>query len=150
KLALETAEIGLRAYEQGVVVQLTKEFAGRIALARSDAQRQANRVSWTEAMVAKGYLSESQLLSERQALGQSRHDLSKVEGEFRLFERFNVPKEKRTLLSQVTTAQNNYRVEADRLKAEEGQLTTLRKEIANCVIRAPHAGTVLHANDGHP
>jgi HlyD family secretion protein len=150
KLELETARIGLRAYQDGVVSQMTKDFDGRIALGRSETQRQANRLAWTECMLAKGYLSQSQVLSERQALAQAQHELCKAEGEFQLFRRYVVPKEIKTLLSQCTTAEVNYRVEADRLKAEEGQLAHLRKQVANCVIRAPHAGIVLHANDDRP
>jgi HlyD family secretion protein len=145
KLELETARIGLRAYQEGSVTQSSKEFAGRMALGRSERERQANRLAWTERMVAKGYLSESVLLTERQALAQAQHDLGKAEREFRLFRDFTVPKETKSLLSQALAAEITYRVEADRLKAEEGRLAHLRKQIANCTIRAPHAGIVLHS-----
>jgi HlyD family secretion protein len=150
RLELETARIGLKAYQEGVVSQLANEFAGRIALGRSDAQRQATRLAWTEAMLAKGYLSASQRLTERQALERAQHELGKAEREFRLFQQFTVPKETKTLLSQCTVAEITFRVEADRLKAEEGQLAHLRKQIENCTIKAPHAGVVLHANRDRP
>ena len=45
-----------------------------------------------------------------------------------------------------TTAEINYRLEADRLKAEEDELAYLRKQIENCTIRAPQDGVVVHAN----
>jgi HlyD family secretion protein len=150
KLMLETARIALREYQEGLVTQLTKEFNGRIALGRSDTQRQVNRVSWTEAMVAKGYLAESQLVSERQALGRAQHELRKAVGEFDVFRRFTAPKEIQTLLNQSKIAEITYRVEVDRLKSEEGQLAFLRKNIENCTIRAPKAGVVLHARYDAP
>src|SRR5262249_26305089 len=130
ELVLETARIALRAYQEGQVTQLTKEFEGRIALGRSDTQRQADRLAWTENLVGKGYLSQSQLLTERQALAQARHELGKAEGEFRVFQRFRVPKEIRTLQGEIEAAEINYRVAADRLKAEEDRLAHLRKQIA--------------------
>jgi HlyD family secretion protein len=150
RLVRETAGIALRQYQEGLVVQLRKEFDGRIALGRSDTQRQANRVAWTEGMVAKGYLAQSQLLTERHALEQARHELRKAEGEFRLFQRFQAPKEIQALKSQRLTAEINYRVEADRKKAAEDRLTHLRKQVENCTIRAPHAGVVLHAYEDRP
>ena len=146
RLELETATIALGEYREGLVTQSTKEFQARIALGRSDAQRQADRVAWAESMVTKGYLALGQLLSERQTLARMRHELMKVEGEFRVFERFQVPREIHALRSQVQTAENTRRVEADRLKIEEDELAYLRKQIANCTVRAPQDGVVVYAN----
>ena len=60
QLVLETARMALREYQEGLVIQTTQEYEGRIALARSDAQRQADRLAWAEGMSAKGYLSAGQ------------------------------------------------------------------------------------------
>ena len=147
RLILETAQITLREYQEGKVDQLTKEFAGRIAMGRSDVQRQADRLAWTEGMVAKGYLSRGQLQTERQTLARTEHELGKVEREFHVFRRYQVPKEIRALQGEIEIAANNHRVEADRLKVEEDRLAHLRKQIANCIIRAPQAGVVVHANN---
>jgi len=146
QLVFETAGIALREYQHGLVTQLTKEFEGRIALGRSDAQRQADRLAWAGDMVVKGYLSQGQLLSERQIYARAQHELRKAEGEFQLFRRFKVPKEIKTLRGQIETAEINYRVEADRLKVEEDRLAHLKTQIELCTIRAPQAGVVVHAN----
>ena len=122
------------------------EFQGRLALGRSDVQRQTDRVAWAEAMAGKGYLAQSQLLSERQALATARHELAKTEGEFRLFRRFEVPKEIQSLRGQIETAEINQRVGVDRLKAELDRLAMIRKQVENCVIRAPQDGVVVYAN----
>lgn len=146
KLEFETATIALREYQDGLVTQSTKEFQARIALGRSDTQRQADRVAWMEGMMAKGYIAEGQLLSERQALARARHELMKVEGESRVFERFQVPREIHALRCQMQTAEIARRLEADRLKAEEDELAYLRKQIENCTVRAPQDGVVVYAN----
>ena len=145
-LELEIATIALRQYRDGLVTQSTKEFEARIALGRSDTQRQIDRLAWAERMTAKGYLAEGQLLSERQTLARLRHELKKAEGEFQLFRRFEVPKEIHALGGQIHTAEINQRLAADRLKAEEDELAYLRKQIANCTIRAPQDGVVVYAN----
>jgi HlyD family secretion protein len=146
KLTAESARIALREYQEGLVKQSTQEFQSRIALGRSDSRRQADRVAWAEAMEVKGYLSKSQLLSERQALARIRHELRTAEGEFDLFRRFEIPRQIQTLRGQIETAEITQRVEADRLKAEQEQLAYYRRQIKNCLVRAPHDGVVVYAN----
>jgi HlyD family secretion protein len=148
KLTVETAKIALREYQEGLVKQSTQEFQSRIAMGRSDARRQADRVAWAEAMEVKGYLARSQLLSERQNLARIQHELRTAEGEFELFRRFEIPREIKTLRGQIETAEITQRVEADRLKLEKEQLAYYRKQIQNCIVRAPHDGVVVHANGG--
>jgi HlyD family secretion protein len=146
QLTLETAQIALREYEQGLVVQSTKEFESKIALARSDTQRQVDRLAWAEGMAKKGYLAESQLLAERQALARLNFELAKLEGEFRVYSRYNVPKEIRALKRESETAENNYGVQSSALKAEEDRLAYIRKQIDNCTVKAPQDGVVVHVN----
>ena len=146
RLVLETARMALREYQEGLVIQMSQDYQGRIALSRSDMQRQADRLAWAEGMSAKGYLADGQLLTERQTLARFQHELQKVEGEFQLFRRYQMPKEVRGFQAEIETAENNDHVEAERLKSEEDELAHIRKQIANCVIRAPQDGVVVHAN----
>jgi HlyD family secretion protein len=145
KLTAETAKIALREYQEGLIKQTTQEFRGRIALGRSDARRQADRVAWSETMEAKGYLSRSQLLSERHALARIQHELRQAEGEFDLFRGFEIPRETQTLKGQIETAEITQRVEAGRLKAQQERLAYYGEQIKNCVVRAPHDGVVVYA-----
>ena len=147
RLILENAQMTLREYQEGKVDQFTKEFAGRIAMGRSDVQRQVDRLNWAEGMMAKGYLSRGQLLTERQTLARAEHELGNVEREFHVFRRFLMPREVRALQGEIEIAANNHRVEAKRLKVEEDRLAHIRKQIAHCIIRSPQAGVVVHAND---
>jgi multidrug efflux pump subunit AcrA (membrane-fusion protein) len=149
RLELETARIALREYQEGVVTQLTHEFAARTALGRSDAQRQVDRLAWAEAMASKGYLAQGQLLSERQALERARHELKKAEGEFELFRRFQAPKEIQVLTGRIEMAAINERLEAEREKAEDDELAYLRKQVENCTVRSPRDGVVVYANRGY-
>src|SRR5262249_54037618 len=142
----EVARIALLEYQDGQVIRLTKEFSGRIELARSDLQNQVNRLAWTEAMNAKGYASKAQLVTERQTLEKARHDLRKVEGEFQLFRDHQAPKQILALRSQVEIADGNHSVERMRLKAQEERLAHTRKAIEKCRVLAPHDGVAVRAN----
>jgi HlyD family secretion protein len=148
RLMLEMARIALREYQEGLVVQQTKEFEGRIALGRSDTQRLRDHLNWTERMVAKGYASQAQLISERQALAQAQHDLRKAEGEFELFRRFQVNKEIVALRGEIGIAEHNHQVEAARFKAEEEELAYIRKQIDHCIVRAPQDGIAIYSRKG--
>ena len=114
---------------------LTKDFEVRIALARSDSEKLAERAAWTEAMVAKGYSSKGQLATERQALLKTTHELRTAEGEFQVFKQFQVPKEIVTLQGNIETADNNYQLEAARLRTQEDRLAHIRKQIESCTVR---------------
>ena len=94
-------------------------------------------MAWSELMEAKGYLSRSQLLTERQSLAQIQHELRTAEGEFDLFRRFEIPGEIKRLQGQIETAEITQRVAADRLKLEKEQLAYYRSKspTASCVLR---------------
>jgi HlyD family secretion protein len=145
RLALEVATITLREYQDGLVFQTTKTLEGRMALAKSDGQRQLDRVAWSEAMHGKGYISKAQLLAERRTLEQSRHDFRKAEGELRLFREYQSPKEILRLRAQAESAEHNYDLESARCKAQEERLAYTRKQIENCRVRAPHDGVAVVA-----
>lgn len=148
RLAVEVARTALREYEDGTVITRTKEYEGKIALADSDCKRQEDRLVWTEAMHRKGYVSKGQVLSDRQVLEQSRHDLRKTRGELDLFRRLTVPKEAAEFRKEIRIAEKNLEVETDRLKHEEERLAHCRKQVENCIVRAPSDGVVIHANHG--
>ena len=130
QLTLETVHVRRSgSTREGLVAQQTKEFEGRIALGRSDTQRMADHLSWSERMLSKGYLSRAELATERQALDRALHELRTAEGEFRLFQRFQSEKEIASLRGQVTIAERNLKLETSRLKAQEEQYAHVRKQI---------------------
>lgn len=149
RLAVEIARSALREYQEGQILVSIKEYEGKIALARSDLKRQEDRLGWTETMYGKGYVSKGQMLTDRQTLEKTRHELRKTEGELDVFRRYQAPKEIVALASEIAMAENHLGVETDRLKAAEERLAYCRRQIANCTIRAPHDGVVIHANRGY-
>jgi HlyD family secretion protein len=148
-MALEVAETALREYRDGQIRILTKEFQGNIALAKSEAKRQEDRLGWAETMFGKGYVSKGQWLSEKQNLLKARNELKRVEGEMAVFLRYQAPAEVAALKAEVAKAESSLALEKDRLKVAEDRLAYCRKQIENCTIRAPHDGVAVHANRGY-
>ncbi|WP_337175430.1 efflux RND transporter periplasmic adaptor subunit [Paludisphaera sp.] len=141
---LEVARIALAQYEGGETRTQTSEFERRIAIAESDCSLLADRLLWTEKMVAKGYASRGQFLSERQELDKAEHEREKAEGEYRLFRNFKAPKEVHSLRSKIAAAEHAYRLEEERLSTQEKRLEDARRQVANCVILAPQDGVAVH------
>lgn len=142
--ALEVAKIALTQYEGGETRTQVSEFERRVAMGKSDCALLADRLAWTEAMVAKGYISSGQLLSERQELERAKLDRDKAEGEYRLFRDFKAPKEIHSLRSKIAAAEHAYRLEQERLAVQERRLEHARRQVANCVVRAPQDGVAVH------
>ncbi len=148
RLRLETAEIALREYRDGLVEQRTKEFEGKVALGRADTQKMRDHLAWTEGMFAKGYASQAQLVAERQTLAQAEHELRKTEGEFNLFRKFQIHKEMVGLEGEIAMARHNDLLESARVRSEEEELAYIRKQVDRCVIRAPQKGIAVYSLKG--
>ena len=146
RLDFETAKIALREYQEGLVTQWTKEFEITYRT-RSIRRKATGRPARLGGGDAGQRISRRRPVPFRTAVPRRlRHELTKTEGEYELFRRFQVPKEIHSLRGQIQTAEIGFRLEADRLKAEEDELAYLRKQIENCTIRAPQDGVVVHAH----
>src|SRR5262249_22071769 len=66
-LALQSAEIALREYRDGLLPQDILGMMGRIALADSEVKAASDRLAWSERMATKGYASRAQVANDRQA-----------------------------------------------------------------------------------
>jgi HlyD family secretion protein len=144
ELTLETAEVALREYREGLVLQRTREFESRMALLNSEFERQREYVAWADHMLEKGYFARAPVLGARQALDRIAHDRSVAGRESRVFRLFTAPKEIRQLESQIEGARASLGFQSMRLKAHEERLADLRKQAEKYTIRAPHDGMVVY------
>jgi HlyD family secretion protein len=142
----ETAEISLRQYEEGLRPVEIKGFQGRIALAKAEVARLADRLRWSHRMLAKGYCSRALVSGQAVALQRAEFDLAQVRAAFQSFQDFESLKTRRSLESEVESAKITLDFQTLRLRAEEARLTKLEDQIARCTIRAPHDGLVLLAH----
>jgi HlyD family secretion protein len=145
-LTLEVAQIELRAFREGEMVQAEQQFRGLIALARSSLTRQADRLAWTQRMLTKGYASPRQVATEELAEQRMTLDLAQQVTAFESYQRFSAPKNLLFLQSQVAGAQATFNFQSIRLKVEEGRLAHFQSQVDRCTVRAPHDGFVVHAN----
>jgi HlyD family secretion protein len=145
-LTLDVAEISLRAYREGEMVQAEQQFKGQIALMQANLTRQTDRLEWARRMLGKGYTSLRQVASEELAERKMTLDLAQQIGAFDSYQRLTAPKELLSLQSQVVGARAVLDFQSVRLNIEEERLAHYQELVDGCTVRAPHGGFVIHAN----
>jgi HlyD family secretion protein len=143
----EIAQLAVREYRDGTMKEMIEDFQRRISLARSDLQRARDRLDWTHAMKAKGYVSQGTVKSDEFTAAQLELALKQEEGAFDVFRKFTAPKTIRELAGDVLGTEANLDYEILRAQRQSGRLATLQQQVDLCTIRAPHDGYVVYAND---
>jgi len=146
----------------GEASQKLRELTGSIALAKSNLEKAAYTLEWTEKLFAKQYVAETELRKDRLDKQRLEIDEEKAEIALTLFKLYEFAKQSEQLLSDY----NEARRELDRTKARaraqlaqakaklasarstfevQGQrLNKLHKQIEACMIRAPAVGQVVY------
>jgi HlyD family secretion protein len=145
-LTHEVALLALQAYRDGERKEVEQQYLGQIALARSDVERQSDRLAWTLKMLEKGYTSVAQVATDKLTGLKLKEGLRAMELSLENFRRFTAPKELMSLQKSIIGAQSTLNYQSIRLNREEDRLAHYQKLAAQCVIRAPHAGFLVYAN----
>ncbi len=143
----EIAKLAVLEYRDGTLKETIEDFHRRVTLARSDLQRARERLDWTHAMKAKGYVSQSTVKSDEFTAAQLELALKQEEGAFDVFQKYSAPKTIRELEGKVLSAEANLDYEILRSQRQRERLATLQEQVDLCTIRAPHDGYVVYAND---
>lgn len=151
QLNLEIAEINLRSYLEGSVRQAEQSFEGQVALNSSGLARQEDRLAWARRMLEKGYASLSQVSGEEEALLRLKFALEQIQMSYDNYRRYSLPRDTRSLQSQVEAAKATLNFQTTRLKLEEERLALFEEQVKRCTMLAPNDGFVIYANEpGEP
>lgn len=143
----EIARLALAEYRDGSLRELMEDYQRRVTLARSDLERARDRLRWTHAMKAKGYVSASIVATDEYTAAQLELALKREEGAFEVFRKYTVPKAMRELEGAIIGAKADLDYQTLRSQRHQERLKTLENQVELCTIRAPHNGYVIHAND---
>jgi len=167
KLDVEFAELALRKYIEGEYPQQLKSARADVEIARETYKRESDRAEWSNKLLAKGFITESEADADAAAANKAKLDLEIAEGELRLLKEFTYKQKKRELESDVEQAKAELervvnKAEADKEKAKvefrtaesklaraEREMEDIEKDIANCEITAPVAGRIVYAPQGN-
>jgi HlyD family secretion protein len=145
-LALQSAEIALKEYSEGLLPQDLVGMRVRMALAASEMQSASDRLAWSKRMAEKGYASQAQVANERQVLLSASLRSTQAQMEFDTYRKFNTAKTLTSLRADIEKARKWAIHEAGDFDKSKVQLAYYRKLIDRCTIRAPHDGFVIYAS----
>jgi HlyD family secretion protein len=155
-------------YLGGEALQTKRELENNIALAQEEVTRATIKLDWTRRLLDKGYVTRDDLQADELALKRRTVEYEQAETALELFEKYEFQKQAEKLRSDYEEAVKELeriiaknRAEISKaeaaLKSAEAtyenqvdQLAKIRKQTANCIIRAPAPGLVVYAGMGNP
>ena len=159
---VEIARLDLEKYIKGELEQKRKDVMGRITLKESELLQSRDRMGWSNRMVKKGYISESQARGDELKMRSSEIDLDKLQEESRVLNDYDAQRNKidfQNKLDQAIVAEKVARTSAVAKEAqmmaklqsatavlnqEENKLEDLLEDVRNCRIVAPNDGMVVY------
>jgi HlyD family secretion protein len=160
--ALDLARLELQEYQTGTYEQARESLKSQIAQLRAGLDTRQRCVAWSERVVKKRYITETQLADDRLALEQQQVELQQAEERLECLEETTRRLRLAQLEANVNQAEHalagcqqiaaTQQVHADSILAarqrvidlQQDALRQVDQEIAACTIRAPHDGTVVH------
>ena len=146
-LELESAQVRLREYSEGLFNQMKENYKAAIVLAEADHKRQTERVEWTVRMVELNYLPSSRLSMERNTAQRTEIALASARLTLNNLINYGAPKAVAVLEAGVEGARSVLTFREMRLKRHEERLVEFQKQVERCTIRAPHDGFLIYANE---
>ena len=146
ELELEAAQTALREYQEGRHHLESTEIEGRVAAAKSEANRLAERLQWSRRMLERGYASRAQVADETGALQRARFEADRAEGELRIYREHGYPRALKEAQSRVESTRADFLYQSARLLRHEERLTQYQRQVELSTIRAPHDGLLLYAH----
>ena len=149
---------------EGEALQQTRKLKSEIDLADEEVSRARDKLAGTERLLAKGFVSQDELVADRLALKRQDVALDQAKTALALFAAYEFPKQVERLASdlleaeetrlrvtkQAESAESQARADLkgkeEKLRLENDQFALLQRQAAACTIRAKNAGLVVYAS----
>ncbi len=163
ELALRFAKEDLIKYREGDYPNRRSDLLGRIALAEEEVSRTGEKLSWSEALFAEKYISETEVQADRLAAKKAKLDLELARSNLTLLDDYTYRRQIDQLTSDVRQAEMaleriRRKASADLVQAEaqlrareaeylrnKDRLNKQIEQIAKARIVAPTDGVVVYA-----
>jgi multidrug resistance efflux pump len=142
----DAAEIGKKEYVEGTFHQEEQMIQSELFIAEENLRRAKEYVNYSQRLAARGYVTTQQLEGDRFAVEIAQTDLDTAKTKLRVLREYTKPKMLIELESAIKSAEAKKKSEESSYNLELSKLKEIEEQIANCEIRAPAAGQVVHAN----
>lgn len=137
KASYDTALIAVKEYKEGSFVeQETKLKLDKIS-AEQEREMAKNKLKYSGDMQARGFITETQRLSDELALEKAKRNIQLIEKQLEVLTKYTKEKEIIKLDSDVAAATVKHANEIETHKLEEQKLNEIKDLIAKCTVRVP-------------
>lgn len=144
---LAAAEIARLEYEKGTFIQEERLLIADAYVAQQVLRTAKSNLEASKNLMAKGIATALQVESAQFGVDDASNRLFAVNTKLENLRLYAREKMLKTFDSNIATAKAEVSAQQARLALEERKLAELEDQIQKCVIRAPVAGEVVHANE---
>ncbi len=144
---VESAKMVLKEYEGNLYRQEEDGLESAEFVARENVRRAEEYLRYSERMVARGYVSDTQVEADKFAVEKARKDLDSAQVRLQTLRNFTKQRTLSKLQVDVETAEARLRSRESTYKLDQLKQDQIEDQIKKCTIRAPATGQVVYAND---
>lgn len=166
KLDVEFAELALKKFAEGERAQLLRNAQMQTNSVSEDLKIAEDRLEWSEELYKQGFETKGNLDRDRLSVTKARMNLEQAVNDLWMLEKFDLPKQRRTLEAALDQANDNLvrvqrqgerrlsQFQADvetqkrTLELSEARLKREQDRLAAAKIKAPQDGLVVYAAGG--
>ncbi|WP_404308576.1 efflux RND transporter periplasmic adaptor subunit [Neorhodopirellula lusitana] len=146
KALVEQAKIAREEYLEGVFKTEERAILSEIAIAEQELRKAQLALGSSERLVAKGLVKSLQLEADKFALANARNQLEAAQGRLKVLQNLTKRKMLVQFDSDIDAQKANLSAAEAKLYEEVQEVREIEEQIEMCVIHAPTAGVVVHAN----
>ncbi len=143
---LEVSQITLEEYRDGIYPQDSQLVRQYIQTCQLEADRLERTLTWSRDMQKKGYRTSAQVDGDRLAFEQANIALSEAKGMLDRLVNQTGPKIIKSLEANVRAIESDKLTQDASFSLEDQRLKRIKKNIENCIVRAPGEGIVVYVN----
>ena len=143
---VEQAKIAREEYLEGVFKTEEKAILSEMAIAQQEQRKAQLALDSSRRLVAKGLVKKLQLEADQFAVANAKNQLESAKGRLKVLQNLTRKKMLVQFDSDIEAAEAQLAAYRSELEEERNELADTESQIEKCVISAPAAGVVVHAN----
>jgi multidrug efflux pump subunit AcrA (membrane-fusion protein) len=147
KSKLDAAQRKLREYEEGQYSQERDQLRAAISIAQESEKRGTETARHSATLNRKGYVTKTQLQADLFRAETAKEELRLAEEELRIYDKFTKPRIQSELTASIEQLEASLEADEYTLELSQQRELEIAKQVENCRLTAPMAGTVVYANE---
>ncbi len=147
KSDLQNAQRTLREFEQGLFQQEQELLEGEVFVAEEELRKSELAMASSKRLAARGLITQLQVTAAEFAVDKARKDVAAARRKLDVYQRFTGEKMSGEYEAEIQKQEANVEAATFTLELSKQKLAEIEQQISHCLITAPAAGQVVHANE---